>query len=463
MALGQLPLQAAQTVGELGLRRRALEGAERDRAEELRRFDLSRADARRDAVIAEITNLAATASDAANKMIAGGGDPVEVSRTLRNMYVPVIKRFQAILAPFGQAGEVPLARVETLFDRIASSPSALEIAQAEARTAAGGELAGSEALGLPRSPSQQAFDLNRARIAAAQADASGSAATTSALRTRAQKIDDAMRLQGLSEAEATAQVDNQLRYPVDPVSGRLYAIGPGGEARDITPQRAPVPMRAERGAAMAGQPVAATEAPAEPEEGVTVEEMARATGAVPLAQEAVSRTLGQLSPWFVSQDTAEARTALQGLRNRLVFALSISDRPPVIEQERITQLLPSTGVFESEPRALAVFDQLRRDLIAVRDADARVINAGAVGPQQERALRARVAEVDQLIDRLERAPGQAPAIAPEIEARATAEAEPRAGIGTPSDPAQVNSQAEFDALPRGAFFLDSEGNLARKP
>jgi hypothetical protein len=133
----------------------------------------------------------------------------------------------------------------------------------------------------------------------------------------------------------------------------------------------------------------------------------------------VSKTAGQLDPIFVDKQNAEARTQLRGLQQRLVFALSLSERPPVIEQERITGLLPSEGLFESPARAKAVFGTLRDTLIRQRDADAGYINSGNASATETPKLRSRVYELDQIIRELDQglspqaaAPSAAPSGAP---------------------------------------------------
>lgn len=205
---------------------------------------------------------------------------------------------------------------------------------------------------------------------------------TSAQRLRNQKIEELMALNpDIGRDRATAIVDNQIKRIVDPVMGTIFETGPQG-TREISPERPEVPLMGEEGDG-AGR--------------VSAEDIAEATGARGVVPEIAARTVGQIFPEVISEDTTRARQTLRSLERRLVTALSLSGRPPIIEQERIRSLLPDAGFFEAPARARQVLSQLREELIGQRDADARAINAQAVGPQEERALRARILELDSII------------------------------------------------------------------
>lgn len=210
---------------------------------------------------------------------------------------------------------------------------------------------------------------------------------TAAMRMREEKIGDAMRLNKVNEADATAIVDGQVRTVTDPVSGRSSIVNM------VTQKTIPIELD------QTPVPEIAT-LPGEREEILSINELAEGTGAVAGVKDLAAKTLGQVFPELVDEGNTDARTGLQQLRNRLVAALSISGRPPVIEQERIIELLPTVGFFESPARARLVLNSLKRELVRQYQDDAGAVRGG-LPSQEEKQVRQRMSEVRSIIGKLD--------------------------------------------------------------
>jgi len=121
-------------------------------------------------------------------------------------------------------------------------------------------------------------------------------------------------------------------------------------------------------------------------------------GLVPYLQEGLSKTVGQFFPEnFTFAETTEDRTQLRSARQQLISALSISGKPPVIEQERIEGNLPSLGPLESPERARTQLTQLTSDLLRQREADLRDIDDTSLNPSLRREIQKRVNGVDAML------------------------------------------------------------------
>lgn len=165
---------------------------------------LATRDARRQLVLDQSTALATTVSQAAQQLIEAGGDPARVAMALRDRHLPAVQALQQSMRLFGEEDAVPLIQIEGLFERIASSPSAMQAAQAQAQTAAAGEMAQAEALGLPGTPSQQAYRAGEADILATQA---GIQATQADIADAAARRRSAERAEAALQAAVTAVRD----------------------------------------------------------------------------------------------------------------------------------------------------------------------------------------------------------------------------------------------------------------
>jgi len=121
-------------------------------------------------------------------------------------------------------------------------------------------------------------------------------------------------------------------------------------------------------------------------------------GLVPYLQEGLSRSVGQFFPEnFTFAETTEDRTQLRSARQQLISALSISGRPPVVEQERIERNLPSLGPLESPERARAQLEQLTGDLLRQRQADLEALDDPGINQTLKRDIQKRINGVDAML------------------------------------------------------------------
>ncbi len=73
----------------------------------------------------------------------------------------------------------------------------------------------------------------------------------------------------------------------------------------------------------------------------------------------MDRTLAQLDPSFASKDRIEKRTALGALRESLMRTVNDDPRFSNVDREEVSKLLPSTGLFESYPDAMARMSKVK--------------------------------------------------------------------------------------------------------
>lgn len=240
---------------------------------------------------------------------------------------------------------------------------------------------------------------------------------------RQQKISDAMTDYNVSEKEARDIVDGRLKVQSDPLSGqtKLVNIATGTE-KIVT-----------------GAPPVAEDAPAvePPPEQTVFQSLDDAVGLVPGATEFIGQTFGQLAPELVEEDVVVARQKIRGLREKLIRALSLSGRPPVIEQQRLLDMLPSLGPLESPENARASLKALHGMLSRQVMDDMAVYNDPAT-PKKSRS------------EAFERARG--------IQSTLRELGAP------PAESTTIDTQEEYDALPSGAEYIDKQsGQRSRKP
>jgi hypothetical protein len=72
----------------------------------------------------------------------------------------------------------------------------------------------------------------------------------------------------------------------------------------------------------------------------------------------------------------------------------------VIEQERIADLFPSKGIFDSTPRAQQQLTHLRDMAVTTHDDYVSLIESGQLPFEQENELRGKVAELRQVVTML---------------------------------------------------------------
>ena len=163
---------------------------------------------------------------------------------------------------------------------------------------------------------------------------------------RDRKIQE-LRERGFTRQESQDIADDRLKVKQDPLTKETYLINTatgektkaGGQA---TPEEAPVEAKAPRK--------------------TVFDQIGEGVGVGAVFSEGLSRTAGQVIPSMDSPEVTKARTDIRGLREKLLQALAISGRPPVVEQTRLLENIPSTGVFESEGHATAQLTALHGQL-----------------------------------------------------------------------------------------------------
>lgn len=239
------------------------------------------------------------------------------------------------------------------------------------------------------------------------------------------------KIQGLMDRgtprnEAVDIVDRNLQVKLDPLSGEPFTINLATGDRE----------------AVGGAPPQAPAAPV-PEGGpekTVFDRIGEGVGFGAVVSETISRTAGQIVPSLADQETTQARTAIRGLREKLLQALAISGRPPVVEQTRLLENIPSTGVFESEPHATAQLTELHGQLSRQLMDDLTFGN----NRSNPKKLREKALEQAFHIQNMLRELGSPPA-------------------GEDDFP-QVTTQEDFDALPSGSGYTDpDDGKRYRKP
>lgn len=218
--------------------------------------------------------------------------------------------------------------------------------------------------------------------------------------------------EGFDERTATDLANNNIQISTNPLTGQSELVNiTGGPVPDQLPQGYnantgtetvatdqqgdPVEGQARDDAGETSGGQARRERRDEQAQGLVSEPLK--VGLVPWLQEGLSRTAGQVSDEFAFPDTTEDRAQLRTARQQLISALSISGRPPVIEQERIEQNLPSLGPLESPTRARTQLKQLTSDLLRQREADIRDIDDESINPSLRKEIQKRVNGVDKML------------------------------------------------------------------
>ncbi len=255
---------------------------------------------------------------------------------------------------------------------------------------------------------------------------------------RAQKIADNMRLYGLSERDATAVADGLMKVQTDPLSGQPSLVNVAtGVSRPITETVPDMPAIVAPDAEPLAAPTEDVLAPANVPDETVFDILGSGVGLQAVTREAISTTLGQVFEAATFEETTKARTKIRALSEKLIFALSQSSKPPVVEQLRLMELLPDTGIFESESHARAALTELHSGL------SRQLIDDLAVANDSNMSKKARV----------------------EAQMRGNAIKNMLRELGNPPSQEEfptITTQEEYDALESGAKYI-SDGKTARKP
>lgn len=208
---------------------------------------------------------------------------------------------------------------------------------------------------------------------------------------RMQKISDAMKQFGLSQADATALVDGHKTIQTDPTGGRTYLIDKvGGTVQEVPIKPAPLGPRA-----------AIPPAPATP--GQVQPRLAETTGVLPSIAEAVSGTLGQIAPkTFGSPQVTSNRQDLGIINELAIETLLKNSRASVAEQNRIREILPSISVGTSAAQAATRLGELRDLTVRRIEADRDFLAAPMVSREARSQAEERMRKADMLLREIDR-------------------------------------------------------------
>lgn len=207
---------------------------------------------------------------------------------------------------------------------------------------------------------------------------------------RQTKISDIMRLQGLDLATATGIVDGYISARTDPVTGNTALVNTAsGQGRLVPIQMPPI---GSNDPAPSG-----TQQRAQQQEQRPVLEAITSLGATPWIKEAGSKTFGQ---WFeaandpaVTQDRQQVRL----LRENLLSAFARSDRPSNYAQQRVEELMPSMGVWESPSRAYDMLATTSQALYQQVAEDMALYNDPTLPAKQRQEARKRVTDANRAL------------------------------------------------------------------
>lgn len=121
-------------------------------------------------------------------------------------------------------------------------------------------------------------------------------------------------------------------------------------------------------------------------------------GAENVTKEFIGNTLGQIWGNLTSEQVVRGRTVANTLKQRVKAALTISSRPPVMEQENILQIIPSTGLFQSVEDARARLTELRSILQRQFTDDVNYAARPGLTPKERRDTRNRARETRAVLE-----------------------------------------------------------------
>lgn len=189
---------------------------------------------------------------------------------------------------------------------------------------------------------------------------------------------------GMSPAEARSVALGAMRVTVDPTTGQTSLVDltrgtqrlltPQGTGPQAAPQMAPSAQVSQAPGSGGipslpglGGPSQAAQSAAGPVP--LVDEVDRVYGLMNVAKDVGSGIGGQFNDRLVNDEVVKARTKARVLREDLISAFSKSGRPPVVEQARILENLPSLGIGESPGRARIMLETLADQIAQQADAD----------------------------------------------------------------------------------------------
>ena len=206
--------------------------------------------------------------------------------------------------------------------------------------------------------------------------------------TRADQIRDRMTLFGMSEREAVESVDREHR--IDPTSGNLIAISPD-------PQIAPRIVR------LANQDVNAdVQNPRNSTQEDFGFDVGAGTGFWTSVKNLYNQSLANVIPVLPEFEGIEASAIRLGfLQEGIIDSFASSDRPPVVQQNRLTALVPTPLSFTTNPDSARERTREVVDLMLEQYVDDLVYSTNESNPRTVRTSSAnRMRGIEQTVRQL---------------------------------------------------------------
>jgi len=224
-------------------------------------------------------------------------------------------------------------------------------------------------------------------------------------RTAREKKIDYYIEQGFDQRTANDLANGMIESVTDPVTGQSSLVNRTGGPVPNTlpagynpnqPSQSVVPEE-RQGQATPRRPGEPEPAQGQPDRPGILDQPIESVGLVPYLKEGVERTAGQFVDAANYPDVTRQRSNLRQTAQQLITSLSISGRPPVMEQERIDQMTASLGPFESPERARILMEEVAESALQQRQADLEAINNEELNPTLRKDLQARVNSTERML------------------------------------------------------------------
>jgi hypothetical protein len=231
----------------------------------------------------------------------------------------------------------------------------------------------------------------------------GDLAGESPSRTERQKKRDYYIGQGFDQRTANDLANGMIQTVTDPVTGQTSTVNiTGGPVPSTLPSgynpsapgQSVVPEEGQDTPQRPGEP---EPVPGQPDRPGILDQPIESVGLVPYLKEGVERTAGQFVDAANYPEVTRQRSNLRQTAQQLITSLSISGRPPVMEQERIDQMTASLGPFESPERARILMEEVAESALQQRQADLEAINNEELNPSLRKDLQARVNSTERML------------------------------------------------------------------
>lgn len=123
-------------------------------------------------------------------------------------------------------------------------------------------------------------------------------------------------------------------------------------------------------------------------------------GLVPVGKEMASRTVGQFLEGADFPEVTNARSNIRSIRDQIIAAYSTSNRPPIVQQERILENFPSLGVAESPARAFEIMSNVHSQLTRQMDADLKSSRDPTIDPIVRREHQRRALAIRDVLEQI---------------------------------------------------------------